>query len=222
MAHGTTYTELVAKLQNWLEDDDAEFTGSIDDVISLGELRLLRDLDITIFDATDTAATVGSVANVTKPSGATDTFVWDSVYYDNAGVRTWLKLRSYDFVIDHQGTTEGPPVYYAELAETTWIVSPIPDAVYSLQCRGTSRPDGLSTGTPNTWLGDNASDLLFMSCLAEAEGFLKSDDRKPMWEADYVSRLPDAKRELYPLLKARYPDMNMTPMPAPVPDGARP
>jgi hypothetical protein len=54
--------------------------------------------------------------------------------------------------------------------------------------------------------------MLFKACLVEAEGFLKSDDRVPMWAEQYVAALPLAKRETYELLNQRY---NLTPLEVP-------
>jgi len=212
MTH-VTYTEMTAKVQAWLEDDDSEFQGSLDDVIELGEIRCLRDLDLSIFSTEDTTPTVSSQDFVLKPTGTPDVLDWQSIYYDNSGMRVWLELRSSDFVRDHQipsGT--GSPIYYAEHTDLRWLLSPVPDAIYTLNARGITRPLGLSSTTANTWLGDNVGDLLFKAILAEAEGFLKADDRKPMWNDDYVSMLPVVKRELYEQLGQHY---NLTPMEVP-------
>ncbi len=212
-----TYAELSANLQAWLEDDDAEFTGSIDEVINLGEMRLWRDLDLSIFTSEDTANTAIGVATVTKPVTDTELVATQSIYYDydfGAGtVRTWLELRSTDFVRDHQviGAT-APPKYYSEQTETDWLLSPIPDVIYTLNARGVTRPTRLSAGNTTTWLSLHQDDVLFKACLAEAEGFLKSDDRLPMWTEQYVAALPLAKRETYELLNQRY---NLTPLEVP-------
>jgi hypothetical protein len=208
-----TYAELSANLQAWLEDDDAEFTGSIDEVINLGEMRLWRDLDLSIFTSEDTATTTASQATVAKPTTDTELVTWQSIYYDNAGVRTFLELRSTDFVRDHQtvGAT-APPKYYAETSDADWLLSPIPDNTYTLNARGVTRPTRLSAGNTTTWLSLHQDDMLFKACLAEAEGFLKSDDRLPMWMQQYVDALPLAKRETYELLNQRY---NLTPLEVP-------
>lgn len=208
-----TYAELTQKLQDWLEDDDAEFVGSIDDVINLGEMRLWRDLDLSIFTSEDTATTSLSQETVTKPVTDPELVTWQSIYYDNAGVRTFLELRSTDWVRDHQtiGAT-APPKYYAETSETDWLLSPIPDSAYTLNARGVTRPTRLSGTQTTTWLSTHQDDMLFKACLAEAEGFLKSDDRVPIWQEQYVSALPLAKRETYELLNQRY---NLTPLEVP-------
>lgn len=208
-----TYAELSQNLQDWMEDDDSEFVGSIDEIINLGEMRLWRDLDLSIFTSEDTAATVASQDTVTKPVTDTELVTWQSIYYDNAGERTFLELRSTDFVRDHQtiGATAAPK-YYAETNETDWLLSPIPDAIYTLNARGVTRPTRLSAGNTTTWLSLHQDDMLFKACLAEAEGFLKADDRVPMWAEQYVAALPLAKRETYELLNQRY---NLTPLEVP-------
>ena len=212
-----TYTELSDNLQAWLEDDDAEFVGSIDEVINLGEMRLWRDLDLSIFTSEDTADTAIGTETVTKPTTDTELLATQSIYYDydfgNGTVRTWLELRSTDYVRDHQviGAT-APPIYYAETNELDWLLSPIPDVIYTLNARGVTRPTRLSVGNPTTWLSLHQDDMLFKVCLAEAEGFLKADDRAPMWAEQYATALPLAKRETYELLNQRY---NLTPMEVP-------
>jgi len=45
-------------------------------------------------------------------------------------------------------------------------------------------------------LSTYASDLLFKASLAEAEKFLKADERSVMWSNDYNDQLPQARREL--------------------------
>ena len=209
-----TYAELTQKLQDWLEDDDAEFVGAIDDIINLGEMRLWRDLDLSIFTSEDTVATVIGQETVTKPTTDPQLVTWQSIYYDTlAPSRTYLELRSTDFVRDHQtiGAT-APPKYYAETNETDWLLSPIPDAIYTLNARGVTRPTRLSGAQTTTWLSTHQDDMLFKACLAEAEAFLKSDDRVAIWEEMYVNALPMAKRETYELLNQRY---NLTPLEVP-------
>ena len=208
-----TYAELSAKLQAWVEDDDAEFVGSIDDVINLGEMRVWRDLDLSIFTSENTTVTADGVVTATKPVADLELVVTQSIFYDNAGLRTFLELRSTDFVRDHQviGAT-APPIYYSEQTETAWLLSPIPDAIYTLTARGVTRPTRLSSSNTTTWLSLHQDDILFKACLAEAEGFLKADDRVAMWSEQYAAALPLAKRETYELLNQRY---NLTPLEVP-------
>jgi hypothetical protein len=206
-----TYTELVAKLQAWEEDDDLEFQASIDDIINLGEMRLWRDLDLGIFTSEDSTPTVQSNELLLKPVADTELVSFQSLWYDNAGERTFLELRSPDWIRDYQ-SAEGPPRFYCELEQDNWAVAPIPDAVYTINTRGTTRPVRLSGSNATTWLSLHQSDLLFKACMAESEGFLKADDRIELWKTQYTELLPIAKRETYTLLQQRY---NLTPLEVP-------
>jgi hypothetical protein len=209
-----TYTQLSDNLQAWLEDDDAEFTGSIPEVIDLGQMRLWRDLDLSIFSSESTTPTVASTETLLKPVADTELVTWQSLYYDNAGERTRLELRSTDFVRDYKtpGST-APPKNKSEQTETDWLLAPIPDGTYTVNTRGTTRLSPLVETTNETnWLSLHQDDLLFKACLAEAEGFLKSDDRVAQWMEQYATALPMAKRECYTMLQERY---NLTPLEVP-------
>lgn len=208
-----TYAELLANLQNWVEDDDAEFVASLPEIINLGEMRLWRDLDLSLFTSEDTTVTVASTETVAKPVTDAELVSFQSLWYDNAGERTFLELRSSDWIRDYQNpAVEGPPRFYAEQSENNWIVAPIPDAIYNLNTRGVTRPERLGVANATTWLSLHQDDLLFKACLAESEGFLKSDDRIDLWKAQYTEALPLAKRETYEMLNQRY---NLTPMEVP-------
>lgn len=213
-----TYTELSANLQAWLEDDDLEFQGSIPEIIDLGQMRLWRDLDLSIFSSEDTTPTVASNELLAKPTTDTEVVSFQSLWFDfdpgTGTQRYWLELRSTDFVRDYQqpGAT-GIPKYYCEAGQDNWALAPIPDAIYTVNTRGTTRLEPLVQTTQETnWLSLHMDDLLFKACLAESEKFLKSDDRIELWKADYVEALPLAKRETYTLLQERY---NLTPLEVP-------
>lgn len=207
-----TYTELVADLQEWLEDDDTEFAASIPRLINLGELRVIKDLDLGIFKEDQTAATVGSQEFVTYPATTLDLVAWKSIYYDNAGQRVWLELRGSDYVRDYQvPAATGAPRYYAE-ENGQWLLAPIPDAIYTLNARALVRPAPLSVSNTTNWLSDTVDDLLFKACLAESDQFLKSDDRVAMWKQEYQELLPTTKRDVYTLLGEHY---QLTPLEVP-------
>jgi hypothetical protein len=209
-----TATELTAKLQQFLEDDDLEFQGSIPDIINLGELRVLRDLDIGLFTQTATSPTVQGQGTLPKPAGYTGDYVLGlrSLSYVVANKTRFLELKTPDFIEDYVTDAEGLPRYYAEPDGTDWLIAPLPDAVYTVSARWDSRPTALAiTTNESNWLSDNVGDLLFKACLAESEQFLKSDDRIAVWKTDYAELLPRVKRELYPLMNTRYPRVGAKP-----------
>lgn len=223
------YTGLVAGLQSWTEDDDSEFIGVIDDVINLGELRLLRDLDLAIFRRVDSATTMtASQSTVTKPTIASPDLLIASkdIWLSGGG----LASDAVRFVLNRDigycrwyanEAADALPKYYAELDETSWFFAVAPDQTYTVNVSYLSRPDPLAVGNENNWLSDNAYDILFKAALAEAEKFLISDERAPMWEQDYISHIDATKKELSGLYGNQYDRLGTVPQPT-VPRSAMP
>jgi hypothetical protein len=64
-----TYATLTQAMQDWPVNQGANYVANIPQFISLGELRLLRDLNLEFFDAVDSTQVLAAGANVvTKPA----------------------------------------------------------------------------------------------------------------------------------------------------------
>jgi hypothetical protein len=67
---GFTYAELLQAMQDWPENAGANYIGNIPRYVEMGELRLVRDLNLEIFDQTDQSFTLLAGLNqVPKPAG---------------------------------------------------------------------------------------------------------------------------------------------------------
>jgi hypothetical protein len=67
---GFNYTQLFSAMQVWPLKASAQYLASINRLIFLGELRLVRDMDLEIFDVNDqVAATLGQTV-LPKPNGS--------------------------------------------------------------------------------------------------------------------------------------------------------
>jgi hypothetical protein len=201
MAYTTfTYTTLKEALQRHTEDDFDDFTAELDTLIGLAELRVLRDLDLTIFDVTDeTIVTAAGSNQITKPTG-TITVQW---------LRSTLgpiDPRPLDWIEDYlQDADQGQPRFFAEESESTIRVAPVPDIVYSLKFRINKRPTGLGVSTPTTWLSEKVGDLLFAACMIEAEKFVREFDQgKKQYEQDYQMLLVQARAEHKDIVRRQY------------------
>lgn len=82
--------------------------------------------------------------------------------------------------------------YFAMLDHATALIAPTPVSAYRTQVVGTWRPVPMSAANPETWLGDNLSDLFFAACMVEASAFIRnfgaqSDDPRMAvsWETHY-------------------------------------
>jgi hypothetical protein len=193
---GFTYVQLKQALLDWPEESKPEYTSNIDRIIELGELRLIRDLNLGLFDKTDlTPAVTAANPDVTKP---TDLVSDRTLFFVVGGVKTRLLKRSLDFVKNYApaSTFTGTPKYYADKSDTTWTLAPYPIANGTLDVHYVARPASIVTaGT--SWFGDKCGDLLFACCLLESEQFIKADDRyQDLASKYYKELLPKASSEL--------------------------
>lgn len=181
------YDTLTQRIQDWTENDATEFTNIIDTIIGLGELRIQREADLTIFRKEDTATL--SIGNTTVQSLPTDI----------VRVR-WIKAQSGEHLLSkdesyineyNKNATAGAPVYWAYKTDgDEIIVGPSPDVAYTLDIGYTYRIDGLSSTNSNNWLGDNAEDVLLYACLLEAQGFMKEEQQEfDRWTGMYERAL---------------------------------
>lgn len=201
---GFTYDELFAALESWPEDDSSEYETDLPRIISLGELRLCRELNLEIFDIeNESVAVTGNNRAVTKPAGLITT---RSLFYSGGdGIKRPLYLRSRDFCHNYapDPTELNPPKYYYEHSETQWRLVPTPNSNSTLLVNGVVRPTGLSEANQSTWFSLHTPDLLFDCCLMEAEHWIKADDRyEDIKKKFYEEKLPAARLELRNIIRS--------------------
>jgi hypothetical protein len=261
---GFNYTQLYAALQAWPLKSSAQYLANLNRMIYFGELRVVRDLDLDIFDVNDQVAISPGAASVPKPAqsqplaftagialGATSATL-ASAWTGTSGVyvvtfsdqeiqavtlsagqttATWtipmvaavsaagtiapqmlvernlwciysgatklMVKRSYDFIQNYLNATAGRPFYYADSGTGAWLIAPAADVnATAIKRRYIQRPISIVVAQ-NTWIGDNAGDLLFTAALMEMEHFLKADDRYNDLKSKYYEELlPNARGEM--------------------------
>ena len=177
MALTYTYAQLVAAIKTYADDLDAEYVAQVDDFIARSELRILRDLDLELFETWSSLTISSANRTVPKPS---NTVIINDVFIRSPSAQKWIELprRSYEYCIMYAPieSDTGVPRYYAELDRTNIYVVPTPDKAYASgnsKARATIRPTGLSSSNTTSWLGDNLADLLFHGAMIESHNFLK-------------------------------------------------
>jgi hypothetical protein len=211
MATSFTYTTLKTALESMLEETGDEYATFIDTIIPLAEDKILRDLDLELFDDTATSTLVTGSMWVAKPAGIVSL---RTMHYINAlGVYVLIEPKSWEFLKDYWPTsaTTTTPRFFSEYSETTWAVAGTPSIDIPVVIRYMKRPAGLTNANPTTWISTTVGDLLFYACLVVSEQFLKADNRSAMWKSDYMERLQAALRELKP--NSRHDYMPMTQIP---------
>jgi hypothetical protein len=109
-----------------------------------------------------------------------------------ANVTSYLNHRVDSYLRDYwpNATTQGVPEMYstktAATGGTTFTVAPTPDATTSTYQVDFIAPEtGLSSGNANTWIGDNAENVLLAACLYEASAFLKAGETLALYKTQF-------------------------------------
>lgn len=211
MASSFTYATLTSALQTITEEQGSEYAAFIPTIIGLAEDKILRDLDLELFDTVTALAFTASNPLLTKPTG---TIATRTLHYVNASNnRTLLELRSWEYVNDYwpnTATTTATPKYFAEYSATQWHISGTPSGTNVVYARCVIRPTGLSVSNTTTWLSTYMGDLLLYACLVCSEQYLKADNRIGVWMADYMQRLSAARVELKQEDRVDYTPMTVT------------
>lgn len=203
-----TYNTLIAQLQEHLEEGAAEFITSLPIIVSLGESRLYTDLNFEVFDRVSTAPlTPGAFVQAVKSATWQGTRTLHLRDVGGGGVRRFLQRRTYEYCLDFEPdeSATAEPIYFSEFTELAWFFTPAPDVAYVLERREQVTPDALTVANQNTWLGDNAGDLLLESCLIASEEFLKTEQPDiDKWKQSYAETMPTRRLELRRNIRGDY------------------
>ena len=207
-----TYAQLVAVIKSYAEDLDPNFVAQVDDFIAKAELRILRDLDLELFETWSDLTISSGSRTVPKPS---NTAIINDVFVRSPSAQKWLELprRSYEYCVMYAPieSDTGVPKFYAELDTTNIYVVPTPDQAYAAgnsKARATIRPTGLSSGNTTSWIGDNLADLLFHACMIEGQNFLKNPAKVKEAADMYNSLINQISREQEQGKRPRYKVLN--------------
>jgi hypothetical protein len=203
----TTYAGLKADILQMTDDQSDDMISNLDAIIGLGESKVLRDLDLEIFqdELNSGNLTVGS-RNFTRPDGVLkirDLYVVDPDTQKRK--RVVRKTKSYCEAWAENQTDNELPTFYAEVSPSTLLFVNAPDKAYQVLTFGIVRPAGLSETNPTTWLSKNVPELLLYACLLSSEEYLTNPDQVKVWENRYTAdQLPKAKIEFRGNARAEY------------------
>tara|TARA_R110002012_G_scaffold123670_2_gene274223 strand:+ start:132 stop:758 length:627 start_codon:yes stop_codon:yes gene_type:complete len=183
------YTTLVANIKNFLEDDSAELSTSIDEIISQAEEMVFQRLpNLPCFRKTSSAANlVVGTTEYTVPSAR----MIRQVSVTSSNVVRYLNHRIDSYLRDYwpNSSTQGSPIMYstksAGTAGTIIILAPTPSATDAYSVDFIAPETGLSSGNANSWVGDHAENVLLSACLYEASAFLKAGETLALYKTQF-------------------------------------
>ena len=188
------YSTLVQAIKDYTENTETTFVNQIDEFISQAELRILFDVDLPYFQKNSTGTTTDANSYLGKP---TDFLSANSLAVVSSGnVYSYLLPKDVSFMREANPDTDtkGQPEHYAHFDDSAFILSPVPDAAYTMELHYKYKPTGLSSSTTTTWLGDNLPQALMYGCLVEAYTFMKGErDVMEMYMLRYKEALMQAK-----------------------------
>jgi hypothetical protein len=182
-----TLSELKTIIQNYVENDETTFVSTLNDMIQITEDRLLELIQFDYFRKNVTGNLTTGNTYLTAPSDFKMSFSLAIIDSNNDYHYLDKKHTSFmrEYSNDAVATSErGRPLYYADFDKelstaanngSTLIVSPVPDADYTVELHYLYEPTSLTSQTTGTWLSDNARNALIYGSLVEAYTFMKGE-----------------------------------------------
>ena len=182
------YSTLVTNIKNFMEDDSTEFDSSINTIIAQAEEMIFQRLpSLPCFRSTATGSLVIGTADYVIPSARMIRNF--SVTASNSV--SFLDHRIDSYLRDYwpNATLTGTPEFYstksAATAGITVTLAPTPSATLTYQADIIAPETGLSSVNTNTWVGDNAENVLLAATLYESSAFLKAEETLSLYKAQF-------------------------------------
>ena len=136
-------------------------------------IRIYRKVNLPVNYKNYSASLVATNNNLTVPS---DFLVPAQLLVTSGNDKTPVLFRDKSFIREAypDTTVTGLPEFYCIFDSTTIKVAPAPDQSYSIDLYYYYMPTSIVDAT-NTWLGDNADEVLLYGSLVEAYTFMKGD-----------------------------------------------
>jgi hypothetical protein len=184
-----TYTELVAAIKSYTENDYA--TADIDLFITQAEQRIYNSVQLPDLRKNVTGTMTSGNKYFSLPSDWLSTFSI-AVIDPATNAYTFLLNKDVNFVRESFPDTDAPfygkPEYYAIFDDTTMILGPTPNDNYVSELHYYYYPESIViAGT--SWLGNNFDTALLYGSLLEAAAFMLSE---PDTIANYTARYQEA------------------------------
>lgn len=183
-----TYGELKQAVQDFIESSETTLVNNLPIFIRMAEERLLKGVQLSVFQNNTTLTTTSGTPTVTLPADYLASMAL--AVEDGAGDQSFLLYKDQSFLREYtpDSATTGLPLYYAQKDVDELLLAPTPDATYTLHLQYLYRPASLTAGADSgtTWLSENAELALLYGSLLEANIFLKGDpDMTQLYQARF-------------------------------------
>jgi len=198
------YTDLIAFLKDWNEDDSTEFSDEIALVVARAEHRIFRDLPKL---PCNKAEYTGNLSASTRTLAINSAIrVVRSFKITTTGTtQLALEQRNDDYLAEvfPDQAVEGTPRFFAIEDSSNFIFAPVPNSTYAYEIKALAKPTSIVSAA-TTWVGDNLEDLLQNACLIESKIFLEDQEGLAGWTAAYQASLQSATMEMAAMHASEY------------------
>lgn len=185
-----TYAHLVSATEDWLERGD--INARVPDFIVLAEAKLNRALFVTQMEGRSVTSVDTASTDPEFISLPVDFQSMRSLRLSGVTGKPRLAFMSQTQMDDYRYSSDnltGQPVYFCVMGTELQLV-PTPNSNYALEMIYRKTIPPLATNSPN-WLLILAPDLYLYGTLLEAESYLQSDTRIPIWASKYKDALEE-------------------------------
>jgi hypothetical protein len=191
------YSALSTMLDKWTENTSTDFLDAKDDIIRLAHVRISKDIDLNVFHKHATASLTDDDPFLTKPTDAI--VVMDLHLMTTDSTRHYIQEKDDSWMTEYHPnrTTTGTPKYWSHWDHNTIRVAPTPgNDGWTAEMEYLARPTTLSSSATETWLGNNAEDVVFFGCMLESVMYMKEPtDVIGYWEGRYKASITQLQQE---------------------------
>ena len=139
-----TYTTLKQAILDYTENDETTFVSNLPLFIKNTEERILKNVQLSLFQKNDAGAMSASNKFLGVPSDFLAPFALS--FTNSSGNVVFLDFKDSNFVqsFNPDATVTGPPRYYAQYDLNNLILSPTPDSGYAAEIHYFYRPTSLT------------------------------------------------------------------------------
>ena len=171
-----TLSTLKTAIKDYLETEETTFVTQLPTFIQQAEERILKSVQLPDQRKNVQGSLTTSNRFLATPSDYLASF---SLAVISSNEYTYLDFKHSSFIKEYSpdSTTTGKPKYYATFDQSSFEVSPTPNADYSVELHYLARPASLTSGAESgtTYLSSDAPDTLLYGCLVEGATFLKAE-----------------------------------------------
>jgi len=128
-----TYTTLKQAIKDYTENDEATFVNNLPVFIRNTEERILKNVQLSLFQRNASGTMTSSNKFLTCPSDFLAPF--SLAYTDSSSNQVFLDFKDADFLqsFNPNPATTGSPRYYGQFDVDNFIISPTPDSGYAVE-----------------------------------------------------------------------------------------